>query len=38
MTTHLKDMAVRPSPDGFELSEVPLGEGIVPLAEAHRAS
>lgn len=34
VTTHLKDMAVRPSPDGFELSEVPLGEGIVPLAEA----
>lgn len=34
VTTHLKDMAVRPSPDGFELSEVPLGEGMVPLAEA----
>jgi sugar phosphate isomerase/epimerase len=34
VTTHLKDMAVRQSPDGFELSEVPLGEGIVPLAEA----
>ena len=37
VTTHLKDMAVRPSPDGFELSEVPLGQGIVPLAEAIRA-
>ena len=34
VTTHLKDMAVRPSADGFELSEVPLGEGIVPLADA----
>ena len=34
VTTHLKDMAVRPSADGFELSEVPLGEGMVPLAEA----
>lgn len=34
VTTHLKDMAVRPSADGFELSEVPLGEGLVPLAEA----
>jgi 3-oxoisoapionate decarboxylase len=36
ITTHLKDMAVRPSADGFELSEVPLGEGLVPLAEAVR--
>lgn len=34
VTTHLKDMAVRPSADGFELSEVPLGEGLVPLAGA----
>lgn len=34
VTTHVKDMAVRRSADGFELSEVPLGEGIVPLAEA----
>lgn len=31
VTTHLKDMAVRPYADGFELSEVPLGEGILPL-------
>jgi len=31
--THLKDMAVKPTADGFELSEVPLGEGILPLAE-----
>ena len=33
VTTHLKDMAVRPAADGFELSEVPLGEGLLPLAE-----
>lgn len=34
VTTHIKDMAVRPYAEGFELSEVPLGEGLVPLAEA----
>jgi sugar phosphate isomerase/epimerase len=34
VTTHIKDMAVRPYAEGFELSEVPLGEGMVPLAEA----
>lgn len=33
ITTHLKDMAVRPYADGFELSEVPVGEGITPLKE-----
>lgn len=33
ITTHLKDMAVRPYEDGFELSEVPLGEGSTPLRE-----
>ena len=33
VTTHLKDMALRPIADGFELSEVRLGEGITPLAE-----
>jgi sugar phosphate isomerase/epimerase len=33
VTTHLKDMAVKPTPDGFELSEVPLGEGLLPLAD-----
>lgn len=33
VTTHLKDMAVRPYARGFELSEVPLGAGILPLAE-----
>ena len=31
VTTHLKDMAVRPSEEGFELSEVPLGQGMLPL-------
>jgi sugar phosphate isomerase/epimerase len=41
VTTHLKDMAVRPYERGFELSEVPLGTGICPLGqmiEALRAS
>ncbi len=33
VTTHLKDMALRPYEKGFELSEVPLGEGICPLAK-----
>jgi sugar phosphate isomerase/epimerase len=32
ITTHLKDMAVRPYEGGFELSEVPLGLGFLPLA------
>jgi 3-oxoisoapionate decarboxylase len=32
ITTHLKDMAVRPYEKGFELSEVPLGTGFLPLA------
>ncbi len=32
VTTHLKDMAVRPTATGFELSEVPLGQGLLPLA------
>jgi 3-oxoisoapionate decarboxylase len=31
VTTHLKDMAVRPADRGFELSEVPLGAGLLPL-------
>jgi 3-oxoisoapionate decarboxylase len=30
-TTHFKDMAVEEYPDGFLLSEVPLGEGILDL-------
>jgi sugar phosphate isomerase/epimerase len=33
VTTHLKDMAVRRYERGFELSEVPLGSGLVPLAK-----
>ncbi len=33
VTTHLKDMAVRPYEDGFELSEVLLGEGSTPLKQ-----
>jgi 3-oxoisoapionate decarboxylase len=33
VTTHLKDMAVRPYADGFELSEVALGDGSTPLAK-----
>src|SRR5262245_59821888 len=33
VTTHLKDMAVRPYDEGFELSEVALGEGSTPLAK-----
>src|SRR6516225_10739716 len=31
ITTHFKDMAVKPYPDGFLLSEVPLGKGILDL-------
>jgi sugar phosphate isomerase/epimerase len=30
-STHIKDMGVRPYEDGFLLSEVPLGEGILDL-------
>ncbi len=33
VTTHLKDMAVRAYDRGFELSEVPLGTGLCPLAK-----
>jgi hypothetical protein len=33
VTTHLKDIGIRPYDRGFELSEVPLGTGICPLAE-----
>ena len=33
VTTHLKDMALRRYAQGFELSEVPLGSGICPLAK-----
>lgn len=31
VTTHLKDMAVNPTAEGFELSEVALGQGMLPL-------
>lgn len=31
VTTHLKDMAVAGTADGFEMAEVPLGEGQLPL-------
>jgi 3-oxoisoapionate decarboxylase len=31
VTTHLKDMAVARTPDGFDMAEVPLGEGLLPL-------
>ncbi len=34
ISTHFKDMAVEPYADGFLLSEVPLGEGIVDLSGA----
>ena len=33
VTTHLKDMAVRAYDEGFELSEVALGDGATPLAK-----
>jgi 3-oxoisoapionate decarboxylase len=33
VTTHLKDMALRKYEKGFELSEVPLGSGILQLAD-----
>jgi 3-oxoisoapionate decarboxylase len=33
VTTHVKDMAVRAYDDGFELSEVPLGAGFLPLGD-----
>jgi sugar phosphate isomerase/epimerase len=31
VTTHLKDMAVKATDEGLLLSEVPLGEGVLPL-------
>jgi sugar phosphate isomerase/epimerase len=33
LSTHVKDMAVEEYPDGFRLSEVPLGKGILHLPE-----
>ena len=37
ITTHMKDMAVAQSDEGFLLSEVPLGQGILPLAKIMEA-
>ncbi|HKW97648.1 MAG TPA: TIM barrel protein [Bryobacteraceae bacterium] len=34
LATHFKDMAVEAYPDGFLLSEVPLGEGMIDLQRA----
>ena len=31
ITTHIKDMGVAPYPDGFLLSEMPLGEGMLDM-------
>jgi sugar phosphate isomerase/epimerase len=31
LSTHVKDMAVAPYPDGFLLSEMPLGEGMLDM-------
>ncbi|MDQ3687218.1 MAG: sugar phosphate isomerase/epimerase [Acidobacteriota bacterium] len=36
VTTHLKDMAISPYREGFELSEVPLGKGFLPLGRIIR--
>jgi 3-oxoisoapionate decarboxylase len=33
LTSHFKDMALESSPDGFLLSEVPLGDGFLDLKE-----
>lgn len=33
VTTHLKDMAVGPHPMGFEMAEMPLGQGFLDLAK-----
>lgn len=33
ISVHIKDMAVQECPDGFLLSEVPLGEGLLDLAK-----
>jgi sugar phosphate isomerase/epimerase len=33
VTTHVKDMALGRYEDGFLLSEVPLGEGVLPLGK-----
>lgn len=33
VTTHFKNMAVKEAPEGFLLSEVPLGQGVLDLAK-----
>jgi sugar phosphate isomerase/epimerase len=33
VTTHFKNMAVKEAPEGFLLSEVPLGQGVLDLTE-----
>jgi 3-oxoisoapionate decarboxylase len=33
-STHVKDMAVEPSEEGFEMAEVPFGAGVLDLAKA----
>ena len=38
INTHIKDMAVEEYADGFLLSEVPLGEGILDLKAYGRAA
>jgi 3-oxoisoapionate decarboxylase len=37
LSVHFKDMAVQPAPDGFLLSEVPLGTGCLDLSRIIRA-
>jgi sugar phosphate isomerase/epimerase len=36
ISTHLKDMALRETPDGFDLSEVPFGRGILDMKKVVR--
>ena len=36
LTTHVKDMGLRPYEDGFLLSEVPLGQGVLDLPQLIR--
>lgn len=33
VTTHIKDIAVRATDDGLEMAEVPLGDGLLPVAQ-----
>lgn len=36
ISTHIKDMALRETPDGFDLSEVPFGQGILDMKKVVR--